>query len=166
MSDATHAQLERLLEAQIVTALEAVISDRPVIGFWQAVSDGLVKTVGGSTVAVRMQPRESVGWDARNVTMHLLVNIKGASEDDPTGAAMVAAFEAALGVFGEWDTDDDAAAAALDVTGLFRCDAVMFAPGSDCGWDEASGAWFAVLAIDIKGYVLEPVPEDPEPEGE
>ncbi len=157
---ATQAQLERLIEAKIVAALETAVTDRGVIGFWQAAAAGRVKHLAGSLCAVRVTPRESEGWDSRNVTLHVFINVRGAAEDDPTGALVAAASEAAVGVFGAWDTDDDAAAAALDIDNLFRCDAVSFAPGGDCGYDEQVSAWFAMWAVNIKGRVLETPVED------
>lgn len=152
------AQLERLIEGKMLEALSVAVTDRPVIGFWQAVAEGRVKHASGSLCAVRVVPRENEAWDSHQVTLTAFIVLRGAAEDDPTGGLVAAASEAAVGVFGAWDTNDDAAAAGLDIDGLFRCDAVSFAPGGDCGYDEQSASWFVQWAIQVKGCVLEAAP--------
>ena len=75
--------------------------------------------------------------------------------DDPAGAVVLpSVFEAVTGVIDAWDADDDAAAAALDIASAFRCDAVMFAGGGDCGYDENLKLWYATVMLDIKGCAL------------
>ena len=151
---ATQAQSERLVEAVIVAALSEQITDRGVIGFWQSVAEGRTKNAAGSMIAVRVLPRESVGWNFKDIVLRANVVLRGAVESDPRGIAFAAASEAALSVFGEWDTDDDAAAASLDIEDLFRCDAVHFAAGGDCGYDDQARAWFVSWVVEIKGCLL------------
>lgn len=149
---ATSPQIERLLEAQIVAALAAVITDRPVIGFWQPAEDGGVKASDRTCVEVRVQPRSAEGYESDILTFPVVIAIQAAVEDDPAGSRLPAAYEAALTVTDAWDSDDDAAALALSVDAIFRCDAVMPA-GGDCGFDDAVGAWFITIQFMVRGCV-------------
>ena len=149
---ATSAQIERLLEAQIVAALADAVTDRPVIGFWQQAPAGQVKATDRTCVEVRVSPRSAEGFESDILTLQVVIAIQAAVEDDPAGAGMPAAYEAVVGVTDAWDADDDAAALALSVDSIFRCDAVMPA-GGDCGFDDAVGAWYVTVQFMVRGCV-------------
>lgn len=146
--------LEQLIEAKICAALSAVVTGLPVIGFWQPAAAGTVKDRPRSCIDVTVKPRSCEGWGSDVLNLRAVVSIESANDDDPTGAILSAAVEKTLGVVAAWDTDDDAAAAALNITSIFRCDAVMFAPGGDCGLDDAQGVRFASVMVDIAGCLI------------
>lgn len=148
------ATLERLIEAKIATAIAGAVTERQVLAFRTAADAGEVKSQSPSSVEIRIQPRESVGWDSDNITLHGIITVMSAAADDPRGAQLQTDYEAVMGVFDGWDSDDDAAAAALDIAGVFGCDAVMFPPGGDNGYDDATGIWYETIMLDIKGRIL------------
>lgn len=153
MSD-TAAQLEMLIEAKIVSAITAVISDRQVIGFWTAAADGTPKEIGASNVSVMTSLRESEDYDSDNLTIKTDVRITGAVEDDATCQAFPLAVQALMGVFGLWNTDDDALAAAMDITNVFRCDALKISNGGTPGYNDADKFWFVDIGLEIKGCII------------
>jgi len=146
--------VERLVEAKIVTAIAAAVAPLQVFDFWTAAAAGTEKQRPLSYIDVCVMPRVGVAHNSDAVTLRSFVNIVCAVADDATGAKLPTAFEAVNGVIGAWDSDDDAAAASLDVDGAFRCDAVMFTDGGDCGFDSAAQVWFATIMLEVKGYVL------------
>lgn len=150
------AALERLIEAKIATAISAAVTDRQIMAFRTAAAAGTVKRQNASSVSIRIAPRECEGWDSDLVTLHAVVIVQAAAADDATGASLQSAFETVMGIFDGWDSDDDAAAAALEIAGLFACDAVMFAPGGDNGYDDATSIWYETIMLDITGRILRP----------
>lgn len=150
----TRAQVERLVEKKIGDAITALTS-RPVVLFWNATPEGLTKETARTCYEVRMLPRESVGYSSRQITLKCTVSAVASTEDDATGGHLTEMFEAVMGLIGTWDMDSDAAAEALDIDGVFRCDGVMFASGSDCGYDEQRAAWYVSVEIQIVGCLID-----------
>lgn len=148
-------KLEQLIENKIVAAVAAVISDRTIVSFWTASAAGVPKEITGSSVSVMVSPRESEDYDSDNLTIHADIRLVGAREDDSRCEAFPLAFQNLMGVFGVWNTDDDALAAAMDITNVFRCDAVMLSSPSTPGWDDTGMFWFVDIGVDIKGCVIE-----------
>lgn len=156
MSD--QSNLEALVESAIVAALTpavtAVAPTLSVVGFWQPAAEGNIKVSKRSVIDVKVPPRESETWDHEQVVLRPLVAVQLTAEDDERGALLTAVSAAVLGVLGTWDADDDAAASALSVAGIFRCDAVMFGQGGDCAFDASEKMWFAIFPINIKGCLV------------
>ena len=154
--------LEQLIEAKICAALSAVITTRPVVGFWQPALEGTVKTRPRSCVEVTVKPRSCDGWGSDVRTFRVTISIEAAGEDDATGSTIPADYAAAVGVLEQWQGEDDATtAAALSVSG-FEAQGFNFADGGDCGLDQQAAVWFAVLQCEIKGCTVEVEPETEE----
>jgi hypothetical protein len=151
---ATRAQIERLTEANIGAAIRAVTT-RHVELFWSPTDEGLSKESARTCFEVRVLPRESEGYSSRQITLRAVLAVIASREDDATGAHMTEMFEALLGIIGGWDKDNDASAAALDIAGVFRCDGVMFGSGGDCGYDEQRASWYATMAVEIVGCLVD-----------
>jgi hypothetical protein len=151
---ATRAQIERLTEANIGAAIRAVTT-RHVELFWSPTDEGLSKESARTCFEVRVLPRESEGYSSRQITLRAVLSVIASREDDATGAHMTEMFEALLGIIGDWDKDNDASAAALDIAGVFRCDGVMFGSGGDCGYDEQRASWYATMAVEIVGCLVD-----------
>ncbi len=149
---ATRAQIERLTEVNIGAAIRSVTT-RHVELFWSPTDEGLSKESARTCFEVRVLPRESEGYSSRQITLRAVLSVIASREDDATGAHMTEMFEALLGIIG--DKDNDAASAALDIAGVFRCDGVMFGAGGDCGYDEQRTAWYASIEIEIVGYLTD-----------
>jgi hypothetical protein len=151
---ATRAQIERLTEVNIGAAIRAVTT-RHVELFWSPTDEGLSKESARTCFEVRVLPRESEGYSSRQITLRAVLSVIASREDDATGAHMTEMFEALLEIIGDWDKDNDAASAALDIAGVFRCDGVMFGAGGDCGYDEQRAAWYASIEIEIVGCLTD-----------
>ena len=151
---ATRAQIERLTEVNIGAAIRAVTT-RHVELFWSPTDEGLSKESARTCFEVRVLPRESEGYSSRQITLRAVLSVIASREDDATGAHMTEMFEALLGIIGGWDKDNDASAAALDIAGVFRCDGVMFGSGGDCGYDEQRASWYATMAVEIVGCLVD-----------
>lgn len=154
--------IEQLLEAKIMASLAEVITARPVIGFWQALAEGLVKERPRSCVEVTVKPRSCEGWGSDIRTFRAVISIEAAGEDDATGATIPADYAAAVGVLEGWQgSDTEATSTALSVAG-FEAQGFTFADGGDCGFDLQTAVWFAVLQCEIKGVTAAVVPETEE----
>lgn len=154
--------LEQLIEAKICAALAAVITARPVVGFWQPAPEGEVKSRPRSCLEVTVKPRACEGWGSDIRAFRVVIAIESAGEDDATGATIPADYAAAVGVLEKWQGEDnDATATALSVSG-FDAQGFNFADGGDCGLDPQTAVWFAVIQCEIKGCTVEVVPETPE----
>lgn len=151
---ATRAQIERLTEVNIGAAIRAVTT-RHVELFWSPTDEGLSKESARTCFEVRVLPRESEGYSSRQITLRAVLSVIASREDDATGTHMTEMFEALLGIIGDWDKDNDASAAALDIAGVFRCDGVMFGSGGDCGYDEQRASWYATMAVEIVGCLVD-----------
>ena len=147
--------IEAQVEALIVAACTGVCTDLNVVGFWDAAAEGTVKTNPRSAVSVRITPRANDTWGLPVVTLHASVSVLMDQAEDPTGALMIAAFASLSALLAGWQKDEEAASAALSIADVFRADAVLFADGGDCGYDETTGAWYATIMLDIKGCVLD-----------
>lgn len=154
MSNPAHAQIERLVENKIGEKIAAQTS-RPVISFWSSTPEGLTKETARTCFEVRVLPRESEGYSSRQITLTCAVSVVASTEDDATGHHLTSMVETLMGVIGTWCMDDDAAAAALDIDGVFRCDGVKFATGGDCGYDEQRASWYAMMAVEIVGCLID-----------
>lgn len=149
-----HAQIERLVENKIGERI-ASQTNRAIILFWSSVPEGLTKESARTCYEVRMLPRESEGYSSRMITLTCVVSVVASTEDDATGRHLTSMVETLMGVIGAWCMDDDEAAAALDIDGVFRCDGVKFAPGGDCGYDEQRASWYATMAVEIVGCLVD-----------
>lgn len=148
------ATLEQLLEAKIVAALAALITARPVVGFWQPAAAGSEKTFPLSCVEVTVKPRSCDGWGSDIRTFRVTVAVQAAVEEDPTGATLPADYAAAVGLFETWQgSNSDATATALSVTG-FNAQGFTFTDGGDCGFDQQSLVWFATIQCEITGCTV------------
>lgn len=147
--------LEADVEALLTAACTAASPGLQVVGFWDVASEGAVKTNPRSAVGVCVMPRENETWGLPKVTLHAAVRIICDQAEDPTGSLTIAAFKAVSAVFAAWQKDEDAASAALSLANVFRADAVLFAAGGDCGYNDEKGAWYATIMLDIKGCVID-----------
>ncbi len=147
--------LEADVEARLTAACTAVSPGLQVVGFWDVASEGAVKTNPRSVIRVRVMPRENETWGLPVATLHAEVSIICDQAEDPTGALTIAAFKAVSAVFAAWQKDEAAASAALSLANAFRADAVLFAAGGECGYDDKNGAWYVTIMLDIKGCVLD-----------
>lgn len=150
--------LEAKVEKLITAACAGTTPTLRVVGFWDVSDDGTVKTNPRSCVGVVVMPRENETWGLPMVTLHAAVSVMCDQSDDPTGAVTLGAYAAISELFVAWQKTEDVAAAALSIADEFQADAVLFAAGGDCGYDENKGSWYATIMLDIKGCVLEAVP--------
>lgn len=145
------ASLEQLIEAKLMAAFAAVVTARPVVGFWQPASSGTEKDRARSCVSVTVKPRSSDGWGSVIRSFQFTVSIEAAQEDDKTGSTIPADYAAIVGVMEGWQSNDNAETATdLTVTG-FTADAFNFSDGGDCGYDATLSVWFATIQGEIKG---------------
>jgi len=155
---ATRAQIERLTEANICSAISAALTAAgvtlPVDGFLQPAATGTAKLLPRSCVDVRMLPRVSAGYESDILTLSAVVVVQVATEADPDRSVFVGALEAVMGALGEWESDDDALAASLGITDVFRADAAMFEAGGDAGYDDAVGVCYAIITLSVRGCAL------------
>lgn len=150
----TAAQLEQLIEAKITAAISVVITDRTVVGFWTASAAGEPKEINGSSVSVMVSPRETEEYESDIITLHADIRLVGAQEDDACCERFPTAFQNLMSVFQGWDTDDDVLSAAMDVSGVFRCDALLLSNGGAPGWDDGGKYWYVDIGLDIKGCIV------------
>jgi hypothetical protein len=153
MSDSAK-QLEQLIEAKITAGISEVITDRTVIGFWTASASGEPKEISGSSVSVMVSPRETEEYESDIITIHADIRLTGAQEDDASCESFPVAFQNLMGVFQGWDTDDDTLSAAMDISGVFRCDALLLSNGGTPGWDDGGKFWYVDIGLDIKGCIV------------
>jgi hypothetical protein len=141
--------LEQAVEAKIVSAVETVTPGLSVVGFWNPALEGALKEEPRSHVGVTVSPRETDAWGQPFVTLHAIVGVFSDQAADPTGAALVTAYTAIATLMQSWQLTE--AVAVLSVEGEFTAHGVKFAAGGDCGFDDVRGAWYASIALDIKG---------------
>lgn len=148
------SQLEMLIEQKIVSAISAVITDRQILSFWTASAQGEPKETSASNVSVMTSLRESEDFDSDMLTIKTDVRIIGAVEDDSNCMAFPVAVQALMGVFGLWNTDDDALSLAMDISNVFRCDALKISNGGTPGYNDDGKFWFADIGLEIKGCII------------
>lgn len=144
--------IERELEAKIVAEIADVITERPVIGVWEAALTGKVKTRPRSCIEVSVKPRSCDGWGSDARTFQVTVSIEAAQEDDATMGTGPADYAAIVeDIFENWQSADDSQTAeALSVDG-FEAQGFNFSDGGDCGLDQQAATWFALIQCEVKG---------------
>lgn len=155
-------KIERLVEAKIVAALAVVVTNRPVVGFWQKAAAGTQKIIPRSCVEVTVKPRSCDGWGSDIRQLSVVIAILAGYEDNPTAVNIIDDFEAVMDVLEAWCSADNAeTAAALSVPG-FDAQGFTLEDGGDSGLDPQSAQWFATEQCTIMGCLVEVVPETEE----
>lgn len=148
--------LEKDVELAAITAIREVITDRPVSGFWNPILTDVSATDQKTCVEVTCSPRTG-SWGSGIISLTIDINAQSDIENDVQGTRLATAFKALVGLLATWQANEETAATALSVPGVFRADAVLISGGDKPGADEALEVWFASVSIEVKGVIEDPV---------
>lgn len=149
------AFLEQEVEAAIVNAFNSELGDiATAYGFWQPMSDGVVKEAGATHVSIRVSVRSNASQNSCIISLPVSIVIKCAVEDSANGDKLIDMAKPIVKLLHSWNLNSSTMSTALSVSGVFRADGLVFQDGGDPDYDDTLKLWYCPIQIKIAGAVL------------